>query len=149
MPKEQDVQKQFIEKFHFLEGKFKIVKNKRLFVDVPRDKFWAVMDYAVKVENFPHLCTITGLDEGTVIGLIYHLAANDGMMLNIETNVPKENPVIKTITELYPSATLYERELEDLLGVKVEGLPEGRRYPLPDDWPIGDHPLLKDWKQKQ
>ena len=149
MPKEQDIQKHFTDRFSFLEGKFKTVKNKRIFVDVPIDKFWEVMDHAVRVEHFPHLCTITGLDNGQTVGLIYHLAANDGMMLNIETSVPKDNPVIKTITEIYPSASLYERELEDLLGVKVEGLPEGRRYPLPDDWPIGDHPLLKDWKQKQ
>jgi hypothetical protein len=29
----------------------------------------------------------------------------------------------------------------------VEGLVPGVRYPLPEDWPQGDHPLLKDWKQ--
>ncbi|MCB4792249.1 MAG: NADH-quinone oxidoreductase subunit C [Elusimicrobia bacterium] len=148
MSKEQDIQKQFMNKFDFLEGKFKIVKNKRIFLDVPIDKFWKVMGYAVKIDQFPLLCTITGLDQGDTIGLVYHLAANDGMMLNIETSIPKNNPVIRTITDIYPSATLYERELEDLLGVKVEGLPAGRRYPLPDDWPIGDHPLLKDWKPK-
>jgi Ni,Fe-hydrogenase III component G len=33
----------------------------------------------------------------------------------------------------------------DLLGIKVEGLPEGRRYPLPDNWPQGQYPLRKDW----
>jgi Ni,Fe-hydrogenase III component G len=24
-------------------------------------------------------------------------------------------------------------------------LPAGPRYPLPEDWPEGEHPLLKDW----
>lgn len=148
MAKEQDIQAHFLVKFPFLEGKFTIVKNKRIFMQVPQDKFWEVMDHTLKVESFPHLCTITGLDEGLTIGFIYHFAANDGMMLNIETNVPKDNPIIKTITHIFPSATLYERELEDLLGVKVEGLPKGRRYPLPDDWAIGDYPLRKDWKPK-
>jgi Ni,Fe-hydrogenase III component G len=34
----------------------------------------------------------------------------------------------------------------DLLGAQVEGLPAGRRYPLPEDWPQGEYPLRKDWK---
>jgi len=34
----------------------------------------------------------------------------------------------------------------DLFGAKVEGLPEGPRYPLPDDWPKNQFPLRKDWK---
>ena len=34
----------------------------------------------------------------------------------------------------------------DLLGIKVNGLAEGQRYPLPEDWPKGDYPLRKDWK---
>ena len=47
----------------------------------------------------------------------------------------------------FPAAEIYERELIDLLGAKVAGLPEGKRYPLPDDWPAGEYPLRKDWKQ--
>ena len=34
-----------------------------------------------------------------------------------------------------------------MLGIKVEGLVPGRRYPLPDDWPKGQYPLRKDWDQ--
>jgi Ni,Fe-hydrogenase III component G len=34
----------------------------------------------------------------------------------------------------------------DLLGIEFEGLSAGNRYPLPDDWPAGDHPLRKNWK---
>ena len=35
-----------------------------------------------------------------------------------------------------------------MFGVKVEGLPAGRHYPLPEDWPQGEYPLRKDWKPK-
>jgi Ni,Fe-hydrogenase III component G len=34
----------------------------------------------------------------------------------------------------------------DLLGIKVNGLASGHRYPLPDNWPKGEYPLRKDWK---
>ncbi len=54
--------------------------------------------------------------------------------------------MLKTITDYFSSAEIYERELVDLLGVRVEGLKEGKRYPLPDDWPAGQYPLRKDWK---
>ena len=66
-------------------------------------------------------------------------------MLSVKTSVPKNRPVIKTVTSYFLSADVYERELIDLLGAKVEGLPAGNRYPLTDDWPVGQYPLRKDW----
>jgi Ni,Fe-hydrogenase III component G len=50
------------------------------------------------------------------------------------------------VIPLFVGAEIYERELVDLLGVKVEGLPSGNRYPLMDDWPKDQFPLRKDWK---
>ena len=61
-------------------------------------------------------------------------------------NIPKDKAVIKTITPLFLSADPYERELIDLLGIQVDELAPGRRYPLPDNWPAGQYPLRKDWK---
>jgi Ni,Fe-hydrogenase III component G len=68
-------------------------------------------------------------------------------MANLKTRCPKGES-IRTITSYFPGADIYERELEDLLGARIEGLVPGVRYPLPEDWPEGDHPLLKDWKAK-
>jgi Ni,Fe-hydrogenase III component G len=45
-----------------------------------------------------------------------------------------------------PGAILYERELQDMFGIVVEGLPDPRPLLLCDDWPAGEHPLRKDWK---
>jgi Ni,Fe-hydrogenase III component G len=67
----------------------------------------------------------------------------------MKTFAPKSNPVIKTITNYFPAAHIYERELEDMFGAKVEGLTPGHRYPLPDGWPVGQYPLRKDWKQEK
>ena len=90
---------------------------------------------------------ITGLDLGERLGLIYHLARESGVTLNLETSVPKENPVVRSVIEAFPAAECYERELVDLLGFQVEGLPVGSRYPLPDSWPVGQYPLRKDWDE--
>ncbi|MCL5070471.1 MAG: NADH-quinone oxidoreductase subunit C, partial [Actinobacteria bacterium] len=87
-----------------------------------------------------------GLDEGATLGIIYHVARKDGIVINIKISVPKDNPKIKTITNYFAGAEYYEREIMDLLGAEFEGLPKGIRYPLPDGWPGGQYPLRKDWK---
>lgn len=147
MSKEQEIQQQLIQKFPATQGKFRIQRARRMWVEVPVDQFSAFIQYAKDDGKFVQFCTITGLDEGENLAVLYHLAQDhSGIVLNIKVSVPKTNPVVPTITHLFPAAELPEREIDDLLGVKVEGLAPGRRYPLPDGWPQGDHPLRKDWK---
>jgi len=145
MTKEEEIQQELIKNFNFLEGKIRIPKERRIFVDVSMDAFEEVLKFLMDKIHFDTLCTITGLDEGTTLGMIYHLTRQDGVVINIKMSVPKDNPTIKTIMDYFPSAEFYERELVDLLGAKVEGLPEGSRYPLPDGWPDGQYPLRNDW----
>ena len=95
--------------------------------------------------QFTILCAMTGLDLGATLGVIYHLARPSGVVLNLATALPKDKPVLQSVTARFPAAAAYERELVDLLGFQVQGLPEGPRYPLPDNWPAGQHPLRKDW----
>lgn len=146
--KEEKIQGDLTAKFSFLADKVRIPRERRIFADVPEAKFRDVFDYAVKNLDFKFLCTMTGLDEGENLSFIYHLTRQDGIVLNLKISVPKNNPVIKTITDSFKGADIYEREVMDLLGAKVEGLPEGKRYPLPDDWPVNEYPLRKDWKKK-
>ncbi len=146
--KEEKIQGDLIAKFGFLADKVRIQRERRIFADIPEAKFRDVFDYAVKNLDFKFLCTMTGLDEGENLSFIYHLTRQDGIVLNLKISVPKNNPVIKTITDSFKGADIYEREVMDLLGAKVEGLPEGKRYPLPDDWPVNEYPLRKDWKKK-
>jgi Ni,Fe-hydrogenase III component G len=80
------------------------------------------------------------------LSFIYHLAQDTGILLNIKISVPKASPVLMTVSGYFPGAEIYEREVVDLLGAKVEGLPPGNRYPLIDDWPAGQYPLRKDWQ---
>lgn len=150
MTKEEIIQQQLIKQFPATDGKFKIQRERRIWVDVPLDIFIPFFLYAKDELKFVEFCTMTGLDEGENLGFIYYMAQEfTGIMLNIKISAPKTNPVIPTITGIFPSAEIPEREVEDLLGAKVAGLAPGRRYPLPDDWPLNDHPLLKDWKPRE
>ncbi|MDD5085542.1 MAG: NADH-quinone oxidoreductase subunit C [Candidatus Omnitrophica bacterium] len=145
MGQEEKIREGFLAAFGYLQDKITIQRSRRIFVTVDIEKFAEVFDFAVKKLGFSVLCVITGLDEGDRLTFIYHLDDGSGVMLNLKTGVSKERPVIKTVTEYFPSAEVYERELVDLLGAKVEGLLPGYRYPLPDGWPSGEYPLRKDW----
>ncbi len=53
------------------------------------------------------------------------------------------DPVIPTLSLLWPSANWPEREIFDLFGVRFDGHPDLRRLLNPDDWK--GHPLRKDY----
>ncbi|NMC80497.1 MAG: hydrogenase large subunit, partial [Chloroflexi bacterium] len=46
---------------------------------------------------------------------------------------------------LIPSATLYERELMEMMGVQLVGTPSSDRLLLPDEWPENVFPLRKSF----
>ncbi|MFA6132670.1 MAG: NADH-quinone oxidoreductase subunit C [Phycisphaerae bacterium] len=145
MSEEETAQTLLQDQFPFLAGKISIQRARRIWAEVPAESVRQVFDFAVDRLKFNQLCTITGLDEGENLAVIYHLAREIGATLNLHTVVPKANPVLYTVSDRFPAADCYERELVDLLGFKVEGLPPGHRYPLPDNWPAGQFPLRKDW----
>jgi len=142
---EQETVQKLTAKFPFLTETTRVARIRRIFCGVPKESFREVLDFVVQELGFSILCTITGVDDGDTIGAIYHLAVQSGGMFNLKVNVPKDNPVFKSVTDIFPSAEMYEREIIDLLGAKVEGLKAGRRYPLHETWPAGEYPLRKDW----
>jgi membrane-bound hydrogenase subunit beta len=149
MAETQDIQAELVSRFPFMAERIRLQRERRLWAWCPPEKFAEVFEYAYRQMKFTMLSTITALDEGATLGMIYHLNRESGAMLNLSTSVPKDNPVIQTVTPYFPAADAYEREANDLLGMKVQGLPPGSRYPLPDSWPADEHPLRKDWKPKE
>jgi Ni,Fe-hydrogenase III component G len=142
------VQAELMKKFPNMVGHVRVQRQRRVLADVPLAEFPEVFAYVVEQMRFSMLCAITGLDLGRQLGVIYHLARESGVTLNLSTAVPTEHSHLPTVTDRFPAAELYERELADLFGIQVQGLPEGPRYPLPDDWPDGQFPLRKDWEAK-
>lgn len=146
MTKEEEISGQLLSRFPFLAGQVIIQRARRLWVEVPAEKFDAVFDGVIEGLSFNNLCTITGQDEAESFSITYHLARADGVVLNLKVKVLKTNAKWKSIVARFPGGILYEREIADLFGVQIEGLPPGSRYPLTDDWPAGQYPLRKDWQ---
>ena len=144
---------------HEIEGKLKetfkdsilevkIPREHRMFVDVPLAKVKEVVRYLKENYGMTHITTITAIDVGENIEVIYHLFSN-GVSLNLRTFTPKAKPEIDTITDILPGAALYEREAQDLLGIIAKGHPDPRRLILPEEWPEGVYPLRKDYSTKE
>jgi NADH:ubiquinone oxidoreductase subunit C len=125
--------------------KVRLERDRRLWLDVPRRRAIEVIAYLHDELGFTSLCTITGLDSGDKFELIYHLAADNGIVANVKVTSPRTNPDFETVTDIYKGGMLYELEARNLLGLRIRGIPDDIRYPLPDDWPKGEFPLRKDW----
>lgn len=61
----------------------------------------------------------------------------------VKVFVDRTNPVIPTVSDLWPAADWHEREAFDLMGIRFEGHPDLRRILCAEDWE--GHPLRKDY----
>ncbi|MDE1857536.1 MAG: NADH-quinone oxidoreductase subunit C [Thaumarchaeota archaeon] len=90
-----------------------------------------------------HLSTITGVDLGDQIGILYHFWEGR-RFVTVKTAVPKTAPRIRSVAGALPAATLYEAEIQDLFGVAFDGNPyAGKRLLLPDDYPAEAPPPMR------
>ena len=100
-------------------------------------------------EQYPHFAVSSGYDLGNTIELVYHFSLFHGergqeLSLNITVSLSKENPVIDTITDLIPGALISEQEKQEMLGVKIRGIPKDARVFVADDIPKGVYPWRRD-----
>lgn len=129
--------------------KVAIPKKRRILICIKKDALKDAVKYLVKNLKFKHLSTITGVDLGEEIEVIYHLAYKGSIELSLGLTVPKNNPSVPTVTDLIPGAVLYEREVHDLLGVNFEGHPDLSPLMLPEGWPQDVYPLRKEHSLEQ
>ncbi|MBC7187404.1 MAG: NADH-quinone oxidoreductase subunit C [Calditrichaeota bacterium] len=83
---------------------------------------------------------------GYLVDHVFSLAA-DHLFVTVRTPLPEEDLWIESITGSanIPAANWAEREVQDLLGVRLRNHPDPRRLVLADDWPEGLHPLRRDF----
>lgn len=119
--------------------------RRRLFLKVAPQDLVSVTTYLRDAYGVVFLSTISGVDNGETFEILYHFSTPE-TDFNLRTEIPKVNPHVISITPVIPGAILYERELQDMFGMIIDGLPDPRPLVLPDDWPAGNYPLRKDWK---
>ncbi len=140
----------------FVEAKFyqtEVAVKKNLFqtvwVHVTKEAFRKAVENIVKLQPYPHLSIITPSDLGDTVELIYlfmlyYAQPQQELVLGLRVRLPKSDLKIPTITDIIPGALFTEREIQEMMGVEVVGIPDGRRLFLTEDLPEGVYPWRND-----
>jgi len=127
--------------------KFFKKSEKRVYIDIdPEDLREAVKLIFRRLGARFNIASALDLPNGTEI--LYHFEFDkDNVIVSLRVFTPeRKNPVIDSITPIFPGAEWIEREMHELFGIDFKGHPDLRPLLLPDDWPAEKHPLRKDFK---
>jgi len=121
--------------------------HERAVVDVPVARWWesvgtAKHNGAVGCDFFDWLSAVDELDEGfSIVAHLYSTRRRHSLLLR--TRVPREDPIVESVVELFPGADWHERETYEMFGIVFEGHPNLVPLLLPDGFE--GHPLRKDF----
>ena len=119
---------------------------------IPRQSLRNILRY-LKLQTFVLLFDLTAIDERqriyrhglpdsefTIVYQLLSFERNEDIRLKLALN--EADLSLPTITDMWPSANWYEREVWDMFGIVFEGHPHLRRIIMPPTWQ--GHPLRKD-----
>lgn len=108
-------------------------------------------DFAESIREelgYDFLSSVTGVDylPDQRMEVVYHVfQSTGGSMLEFKVQLPRENPRVPSLVNVYPGAAFQEREAWDLLGIRFDGHPNLKRILMWEGF--HGHPLRKDWKE--
>jgi len=120
-----------------------------IWIDLKREVLRRAVQHLCEIQEYPHLAIISSADLGDEVELIYHFTIYYGrhlqeISLGLRVDLPKSDLSVPTITDIIPGALFTERETQEMMGVEVVDIPDGRRLFIPDDFPEGVYPWRKD-----
>jgi len=88
--------------------------------------------------------TIDRFTEDDRFEVFYNLCALEAKKrIRLKVRVDEDDPVVPTVTHVYPGANWHEREAWDMMGIRFEGLADHRRIYMPEDFEY--HPARKEF----
>lgn len=95
--------------------------------------------------GYDYLANLTSVDYQDCYEVVYHLASirKGNGPLGVKVRAEKENPVVPSLTSLWPGANFQEREVYDMMGIRFEGHPSLKRILLWEGFE--GYPLRKDY----
>jgi NADH:ubiquinone oxidoreductase subunit C len=132
--------------------KIAFAKRGRIKVAVEKEHLLEVARFARDYLNFDQVANLTGTDfpKDKVLEITYHLGSIESeehrhIILWLSCRVPKDNPSLPSLLDLYPSANYHERETAEMIGCTFLGHPNLGRFMLPEDW-SDIPPMLKAYR---
>ncbi len=123
------------------------VKGVELRLTVKSEVNWEVCRRLRDI-GFEYLNCISGADWLTHLEVVCDLSSlSHPNKVHLRVPVDRNNPVVRTVSNIWRGADWHERECYDLFGVRFDGHPDHRRILLPEDW-VG-FPLRKDYTDER
>ena len=123
------------------------------FILIAPDAIASIARYLVEDSElaFDSLMCLSGVDLGVKeenLEIVYHLfSMTHRHTVVLKVHLPKEDPHIPSVEDIWKTANWHEREAYDLYGITFEGHSDLRRILMPEDWE--GHPLRKDYKDPE
>jgi NADH-quinone oxidoreductase subunit C len=102
--------------------------------------------------GFDHTLAVSGVDypPENRLDVVYLLASYSrddlkGMVMLLTIHLKRDSPTLPSLTPVWESANLFERETYEMFGITFEGHPNLKKLLLQDNWD-GPPPLRKDLK---
>ena len=123
-------------------------KSKQVWLKIARESLVSTLKRLVEIQ-YPHVSVIAFCDTGAQVDLMYHFHVywgipHEEVLVTLTVSLDKADLKVPTITGIIPGALTSEREKQEMLGIEVVGIPDGRRLFLPEDFPLGVYPWRKD-----
>jgi NADH-quinone oxidoreductase subunit C len=129
-----------------IKASFPEDRHPRIHVDAPDWREIAEFVHSDPRLKFDWLVCLSGVDyaaDGKMC-VVYDLMSFDiRHTFAVKVYMPRDNPHVPTVCDLWRAADWHEREAFDLLGIIFDGHPDLRRILMSDDWE--GYPLRKDY----
>ena len=125
-------------------------------VYIPADELLSLMQFLRDTLEFRRIENVTSVDYKTYFEMVYHLFSrvtadickdvpDENKWITVKVKLDHDNPLVPSVTSVFPGTEFEEREVYDLMGIKFTGHPDLRRILMWEGFP--GHPLRKDYKQ--
>ncbi len=118
-------------------------------VSVKRDEITDILTFLKEDEEacFDHFMDLTAVDylgRRPRFEVVIHLLSIPKLQrVRVKVPLEEDDPVMPSVTSVYPAANWFERECWDLYGIQFQGHPNLKRILLYDEFQ--GHPLRKDY----
>ena len=132
---------------NFCEYEISNNKNEITIMAKQKDIFGILMflkdNPSISMESLIDLTAVDYPNQEKRFILAYNLlSVSKNLRIKVKTKISEDMPA-QSITDIYPCANWYEREVWDLFGVRFSGHPDLRR--ILTDYDFEGHPLRKDF----
>lgn len=119
-----------------IKGSVTVQRPQRIHINVASADVLSTV-HSLKLSGFNQLTLLTAVDwideqQFEVVYLLY--SSTEKVVVMVKARIPRDDPEIETIEDLYPNARKYEVELTEMFGIRVRGNSDSGKPFILENW---------------